>query len=865
MPSSISEIDEGETMSRPTVRGRRLILAGPLIAAALVLGHPRAVHADTATPTLTVATGSILRPAFHAASGGLYGLATDTIPGEKVVAPLHPNAFVQMAPNGRQLPNGETSPAGDVLQTLALAHEVGAKVVVRMPDWFPTFPYSNSGTLDISEWDSEVDNQVQLVEDSRYAGNVAAFAIWNEPDANWTGSITDDSGNPLDFNTFWEDTYQEIRRTDPNVPIQGPSFSRYGSGACSAAGMTATNGADCGSIQAFLQFTANTDTLPNIIAWHELSGQQPIQNDVADYRSFEDSVIGRTLPIAIEEYGEPGEVGIPGDLVGYIAKFERTGVDNAELAFWNEYGSLGDTLTGTGGAPNGSYWLYRWYADMQGDMVSTTPSNVPASSRFDGAASVSSDKRQVSVILGGNSGATQVTLNGLDRLRLGSAVNVSLQYVPSFGRQVPVTGPLTISDTVQKPANGSLTVAIPAVNANDGYRVVLTPAVTQPGNLSGTYRITNLNSGLALNPQGPSVVQSPGGGSSELWNVRSTSATQYTIQNQRSGLFLAGTANSGAGVTLVQKPSGADDEWQFSSDGTGHDTIADAGAGSQLGVQDRGTAPQTPVVQDAPGAPTPVCTATTVRAAGEFGNAVSLCGDGEYVQLPNGIVSGLTANFTISAWIDPRANTMWSRVFDFGTGTGNYMFLADDNAGGDVRFAITNNGPGAEQGISSSFPIDTFGQSGAASFDNSSADLLPLNQWSLVTVTLAGNVGTLYVNGVPVGSNDAITLTPSALGQTTQDWLGRSEFGDPFFNGGIDDFTISDNALTAAEAAALAKGTGPGTGDVADYRFDEASGATVADSSGNGRTATIVSDPTNNATETGTSDDQLWQLARAGG
>jgi hypothetical protein len=207
---------------------------------------------------------------------------------------------------------------------------------------------------------------------------------------------------------------------------------------------------------------------------------------------------------------------------------------------------------------------------------------------------------------------------------------------------------------------------------------------------------------------------------------------------------------------------------------------------------------------------------------------------------------------------------MWSRMFDFGTGTGNYMFLAVDNAGGDVRFAMTNNGPGAEQGISSSFPVDAFGQSGAASFDNSSASLLPLGRWSLVTVTLAGNVGTLYVNGTAVGSNDDITLTPSALGDTTQDWLGRSQFADPFFNGAIDDFNISDTALTSAQVAALAKGTTPGAGDVADYRFDESSGSTVADSSGNGQTATIVSNPTNNATETGTSDDQLWQLVKAG-
>ncbi len=36
-------------------------------------------------------------------------------------------------------------------------------------------------------------------------------------------------------------------------------------------------------------------------------------------------------------------------------------MSNAELAFWNHYGTLGDLLTDTGAAPNGAYWLYDWY------------------------------------------------------------------------------------------------------------------------------------------------------------------------------------------------------------------------------------------------------------------------------------------------------------------------------------------------------------------------------------------------------------------------------------------------------------------------------------------------------------------------
>ena len=217
------------------------------------------------------------------------------------------------------------------------------------------------------------------------------------------------------------------------------------------------------------------------------------------------------------------------------------------------------------------------------------------------------------------------------------------------------------------------------------------------------------------------------------------------------------------------------------------------------------------------------CTATGPRVAGQLGSAVSLCGNNEYVNLPSGIVSGLT-DFTISAWVNPSQNTPWSRVFDFGTGTGNYMFLTLNAGGGPLRFAITTSGGGAEQQI------------------NGTGNL-PLNTWSHVAVTLSGSTGTLYVNGTAVGTNSNMTLHPSDLGNTTQDWIGRSQYpADPYLSGKVDDFQIYDHALTAAQVAGLAGGQ-QGAGNVADYRFDEAGGATATDSSGNGRDGTIISAP----------------------
>ncbi len=92
------------------------------------------------------------------------------------------------------------------------------------------------------------------------------------------------------------------------------------------------------------------------------------------------------------------------------------------------------------------------------------------------------------------------------------------------------------------------------------------------------------------------------------------------------------------------------------------------------------------------------CTATGPRVAGKIGNALSLCGNNEYVNLPSGITQGLS-DFTISAWVNPSQDTAWSRVFDFGTGTNDYMFLTLNAGGGPLRFAITTSGGGGEQQI----------------------------------------------------------------------------------------------------------------------------------------------------------------------
>jgi hypothetical protein len=166
--------------------------------------------------------------------------------------------------------------------------------------------------------------------------------------------------------------------------------------------------------------------------------------------------------------------------------------------------------------------------------------------------------------------------------------------------------------------------------------------------------------------------------------------------------------------------------------------------------------------------------------------------NGGYVRVPASLQDmGATTAITIATWINVRTARMWQRVFDFGnSNTAGYMFLTtqSDSSPNAPRFAITTTTNTAEQQISMTTPAAL------------SAG------WHHVAVVLgAGSTytGTLYIDKVAVGSNTAMTLRPSNLGDTANNFIGRSQWPDPYFDGYIDDFRIYRRALTAAEISAL--------------------------------------------------------------
>ncbi len=181
-------------------------------------------------------------------------------------------------------------------------------------------------------------------------------------------------------------------------------------------------------------------------------------------------------------------------------------------------------------------------------------------------------------------------------------------------------------------------------------------------------------------------------------------------------------------------------------------------------------------------------------ATGKVNNALDLVKASQgYASIANSGLSGAT-EMTIAAWVYLNTSSNWQRVWDFGTSsTSAYMFVATtNNLTNVVRFTISLNGntSGAEQIVDGKSPLST-------------------GTWTHVAAVLGSTGAVLYVDGVQVGANTAVTLRPKDLGNTPNNYVGRSQYStDPYLDGDIDEFRVYSRALSAAEIQALYTYTG---------------------------------------------------------
>jgi hypothetical protein len=175
---------------------------------------------------------------------------------------------------------------------------------------------------------------------------------------------------------------------------------------------------------------------------------------------------------------------------------------------------------------------------------------------------------------------------------------------------------------------------------------------------------------------------------------------------------------------------------------------------------------------------------TPVYTEGKVGQAINLNGTDNYVKLPSTHTLAGYNEITLATWVNWRGGGNWQRIFDFGNNTNQFMFLSPKSGSGTLRFAIKNGG--GEQIVQTAS--------------------LPLNQWVHVTVTLGANTAKLYVNGELKATNTNMTIKPSDF-KPGVNYMGKSQFNDPLFNGMIDEFRVYNYAMSADEIKAAMDNT----------------------------------------------------------
>ena len=169
---------------------------------------------------------------------------------------------------------------------------------------------------------------------------------------------------------------------------------------------------------------------------------------------------------------------------------------------------------------------------------------------------------------------------------------------------------------------------------------------------------------------------------------------------------------------------------------------------------------------------------------------------GTFVNLPTNIVRGLSS-ITVESWVTDFGSANWARIFDFGNSSGG-----PGNQGGGTQYMFLSLPSGASGNLRGAYTI-TGGGAGEQVVEWPAGGRPPVNQETHIVweTDAISHTGKLYANGALVGINTNVTLTPNDLGPTSNDWLGKSQFNDPFFNGTIDEVRIYDSALSPLQVA----------------------------------------------------------------
>lgn len=439
-------------------------------------------------PTIEVDAAVSMGEVSSRASGYLYGVAQSNVPDSAMTESVDIASVSQKVIGGLQHPIGDVDNAAPALDNCDY-------ITVYLQDCFDTWYYCHdeiwqmrkAGEYDHMEFVRsrflpQVEEKVRELSQKDYADRLV-YCIYNEADNGvWFGTMSDD-GTWLMFDDAakqrfyeaWKETYDLVKSINPAALIGGPGNCDY----------------DSYEIKDFLEFCKENNCVPDVMIYHELGDKSSFywQDHVDDYRSIEDDLGIDDLPIIVTEYGTMYECGAPADMLHYVVQIENSGV-YGNMAYWRLANNLNDTAADNN-SPNSNWWLYRWYADMEGDLLQSKVIDILHADfanaikygyksfhykGFTGIASLTEDKDEISVICGGCDYAGNVYFKNLDETNLGKKVNVRIECVYFEGLSGIVTEPYVVREYTACVSFGRLKVELEDIDPTAVYNITVTEA-----------------------------------------------------------------------------------------------------------------------------------------------------------------------------------------------------------------------------------------------------------------------------------------------------------------------------------------------------------------------------------------------------
>jgi hypothetical protein len=188
------------------------------------------------------------------------------------------------------------------------------------------------------------------------------------------------------------------------------------------------------------------------------------------------------------------------------------------------------------------------------------------------------------------------------------------------------------------------------------------------------------------------------------------------------------------------------------------------------------------------------------RAPGRHGLALDADGRSTFLLVPHRPELE-PESLTVAAWIKPRESS------DIG------FIIAKNPTENEVGFY----GLALRRGVLTGWLNPTGGSAGKITVENP-AQAVPRDEWCHVALTFDGKSLALFLNGAPVATASVPAARKRGGGLLN---IGRKPSGSSYFNGLIDDASLYNRALTAAEIAALSAGNSGSDSLIARWTFDD--------------------------------------------